>query len=319
MIFMCAIIKKIFSKESYNFLYWLFNKPFGIIAIRSFTFQRGGIIKHFNLGDDLNFYLLRELSGKKVINYNDMRKFKLKIKHYTCIGSIFEGWVDTSSIIWGTGSMYGGTKNIIHPKEVCAVRGPLTRQLLIERGISCPEIYGDPALLLPIVYCPPKTKKYRIGLIPHYIDYDLDNVKSFCEKNGNSICLIPMQDYTNWKSVVDDICSCDFIISSSLHGMILSDAYNVPNVWIQLSDNITGGYFKFHDYFASVGRSEKTPLDFRNKDININDIKEKLKDYQLIHIDLSKLIDSCPFICNKRKRALKNKYRLMHGLATRDV
>lgn len=49
----------------------------------------------------------------------------------------------------------------------------MTRAFLQERGIDAPSIYGDPALLLPVVF--PKlrekiTKRRRHVFIPNYND-----------------------------------------------------------------------------------------------------------------------------------------------------
>ena len=74
------------------------------------------------------------------------------------------------SIVWGTGCIAPGRIGQT-PKKIYAVRGPLTKKELDKRGISCPEIYGDPALLFPQIYNPKIEKKYKLGIIPHYIDY----------------------------------------------------------------------------------------------------------------------------------------------------
>lgn len=47
--------------------------------------------------------------------------------------------------IWGTG-INGKVSEDLHKFEkldVRAVRGPLTRNYLISKGINCPEVYGD--------------------------------------------------------------------------------------------------------------------------------------------------------------------------------
>lgn len=43
---------------------------------------------HRNLGDELNYYLIKELTGKRIYNYFNMRF--LKIRNYCCIGSIVD-------------------------------------------------------------------------------------------------------------------------------------------------------------------------------------------------------------------------------------
>jgi len=41
---------------------------------------------------------------------------------------------------------------------------------------------------------------------------------------------------------------------------INSDAYKIPNKWIQYEDTIRGNNTKFYDYFESVKREDKTFL-----------------------------------------------------------
>ena len=56
-----------------------------------------------------------------------------------------------------------------------------------------------------------------------------------------------------WTKVVDYICSCKIILSSSLHGLIISDAYKIPNIWLN-EYSLNEGTFKFKDYFQSQNR-----------------------------------------------------------------
>ena len=56
-----------------------------------------------------------------------------------------------------------------------------------------------------------------------------------------------------WERVLEHICSCRAVVSSSLHGLVCADAYGIPNVWLD-EFALEEGHFKFRDYFASQGR-----------------------------------------------------------------
>lgn len=59
-----------------------------------------------------------------------------------------------------------------HDRILYAVRGRYSAEKLHSEGFEYCDVWGDPALLLPIVY-PAKqiTKKYTLGIIPHLKDY----------------------------------------------------------------------------------------------------------------------------------------------------
>ena len=97
--------------------------------------------------------------------------------------------------------------------------------------------------------------------------------------------------------MIDKICSCRYIISSSLHGLILSDAYGIPNLWIRISDRVKGGDCKFLDYFSGVNR--KTNCAFvMDEDTDLPDIMKAIEDYEDIDYDVIPLLKSCPFNLN---------------------
>ncbi len=67
------------------------------------------------------------------------------------IGSILH-FARTGDTLWGCGAALGKVadeQHVFDSLDVRATRGPLTRDYLLSRGIDAPEVYGDPALLLP--------------------------------------------------------------------------------------------------------------------------------------------------------------------------
>ncbi len=241
-----------------------------------------------NLGDIISPLIASHFSPKKVIRIS---KNKCKrVEHYFMIGSILQRSTK-NSIIWGSGFISESSVCKEVPKKVLAVRGPLTRKKLLDQGIACPKIYGDPALLLPEVYPITNQKsKYKLGIIPHFLDKNDAGLKKFA--NNLDIKIIDIQNKNPLK-VVDDMLQCEKIISSSLHGIIISDAYQIPSVWTQFSKPIGDDNFKFLDYFASVGRKDRSPFIF-NEFVDLDDILNVFEDYE-IEINLEDLKNSFPF------------------------
>lgn len=108
-----------------------------------------------NIGDDLNIPLLSAITGKFIIPLQWSIHSSYR-KCYSVIGSIIPWWINGNTYVWGSGIKSADTVFYHRPRKVYAVRGPLTRQSLMDDGIECPDVYGDPALLAPLVYCPQK-------------------------------------------------------------------------------------------------------------------------------------------------------------------
>lgn len=238
-----------------------------------------------NFGDILNPILIHNLSNKNIL-WIDPELYQYK--NYFTIGSILDK-VNQYSIVWGTGFISQESKCNEKPLKVCAVRGPLTRQRLLELEIDCPEIYGDPALLLPYIYTPKTEKKYKLGIIPHYVDKNNLWLKQI--KNPDVLILDIQRDSPF--DFIDQLYSCEMIASSSLHGLIVADAYGIPSLWLEFSNKVVGKGFKFLDYFLSVGRADTEPFVIK-EDSSLDEIMNSFTYYD-IEIDLSKLLDACPF------------------------
>lgn len=268
--------------------YWRdFIHPKGHIYVHySMPFRHTG---NYNWGDDVNKYLLELISGKKVI---PTWCFPPQDEYYLCIGSILQWFGDPRAIVWGSGLRE--PLKVKPCKKFFAVRGPLTRKELIKQGYDCPEVYGDPVLLFPRYYNPLIKKKYKIGIIPHFSEQELPFVKELIIKEG--LHLIDIAHYGKYTNFIDEVLRCDYVLSSSLHGCIVADAYNVPNLWCQLSDYVAeSDGFKFKDYYQSVGKDFVKPFDVRQVDkfSEMPSIVDKL--WTENKIDLDKLLASCPF------------------------
>jgi len=237
-----------------------------------------------NWGDSINLYLLSKLSKKEVVACGPEKR-----QHVLAVGSILR-MANHNSIVWGSGfiSKKGNIK--YKPLKVCAVRGPLTRELLLNHKIETPEIYGDPALLMPRFYFPKVDKKYALGIVPHYRDKNSLLVKEL-EANGVKVLDIGKDD----EAFIDELLECEHIISSSLHGLIASDAYGIPSHWITLSDKLTGGGFKFHDYYSSIKHPIYKPTpESKLSAMSLDDII-RLCTLKKVDLDLDALVSAFPF------------------------
>ncbi|WP_217938965.1 polysaccharide pyruvyl transferase family protein [Duncaniella muris] len=265
------------------------------IVINGIFKPHGLNLMNENWGDDINIILPTLISGKTVIPYNLLFPW-IKGKtlvNYMCIGSIINWLTTQNSVIWGSGAINADYPLLAKPQKVLAVRGPMTRDFLLSQGINCPKVYGDPALLLPKYYNPNFKEKYRIGLIPHVSERDHEIIQQLAI--NKEIKIIDLRNYNNdWRNIIDQINQCEMIVSSSLHGLIIAEAYNIPNVWIRLSNKIIGGEFKYHDFFKSIGQDREA---MQKSEIKINRIEAQILKWRKKKIDLTQqLMDYCPFI-----------------------
>jgi len=253
-------------------------------------------IRHRNWGDDLNYYFIRHITARPVVMYHNFKIAQyLRLTNYLCIGTLLDAvkYSNSQTVVWGTG-VSGQERKFIVPKEIKSVRGIKTQDFLTNHHIECPMSFGDPASLLPLFYKPKQLeKRYHLGIIPHVIDQQYPLIRQMCA-NSDDILIIDLHHYTHWTDVIDQICSCDAIASSSLHGLIVSDAYAIPNCWIELSGKISGGYFKFYDYASSVARNLKEPYLMTSLE-DLAQIKKICSNWQQPKIDVESIITSCPF------------------------
>lgn len=202
-----------------------------------------------NFGDYISLKLVERIVGAPVKTFQ--RKPSNNPKKLLALGSILS-FADDGDVIWGTGlngKLPDKSSYRFRYLDVRAVRGPITRAFLQEKfSISVPEIYGDPALLFPYLF--PEFKKsgeplYDYIVIPHYTE----------------LALFPKHLYSNvvyptdpWDQVIRAILQSRFVISSSLHGIIIAEAYGIPARMLRVTD--TEPLLKYTDYYKGSGRKK---------------------------------------------------------------
>ena len=116
---------------------------------------------------------------------------------------------------------------------------------------------GDPGILASLIVDPPTVKDSAVGLVLHHVDWAAfrrDAVPaSWTLINPNA----PVDE------VIKSIASCELIVSSSLHGLITADAFQIPGIWAQTQAALYGGTdFKFHDYATARGSAFNEPVPY---------------------------------------------------------
>jgi hypothetical protein len=241
-----------------------------------------------NFGDWVGPYLFLRLTGREP--YFRLPDGLSRSTVYFTAGSIL-GLVESNCIVWGSGIIAHGQR-FPRPWRTHAVRGPYTRRAFLDQGYECPEVYGDPAILLPRVYDGSRQKTHELGVIPHFRDYP--EVAAWY-RDDPAIKIIDVRHAL--EKVVDDITACRATVSSSLHGVIVSHAYGIPSAWVRFSDRLGGDGVKFLDYFASAGVADAAAVDVRQR---IDGTRLREMALAAVQPRLEPLMDpllrACPFV-----------------------
>jgi pyruvyltransferase len=206
--------------------------------------------------------LIRTHWGRGLNNFGDCLS-PLILKHYgftpvyaqvkdsdiILAGTILQ-WIqkDYKGIILGSGA---DNVKLTFPKaKILAVRGKLTKSNI--QNYNGDLILGDPGLIMNFVLPNHIKKRNEIGIIPHFVDQNCDIVHLWEEKFGDRCKIINVLHPV--KKVINEIKACNYILSSSLHGLVIADAFSIPNArFVNRKTMPTRFYdYKFHDYYSSI-------------------------------------------------------------------
>jgi hypothetical protein len=209
-----------------------------------------------NFGDTAGPWLVQHMTGRPVVN---SRWIEPQRPSLFTVGSVVGHLQLPGHHLWGSGVIEPlPTKKVAQisankPAAIHAVRGALSRRELMEKlGWEVPEVYGDPALLLPRYLTPYRSAKMagKVAVVPHY-----SHRKLFSDVSDSRIRLVDARD--GLERVVSQIAYASHCVSTSLHGVIVAQAFGVPWTWLRIGDKpLHGDAFKFEDFFTTLDREE---------------------------------------------------------------
>lgn len=203
-----------------------------------------------NFGDAINPLVVGHVSGREVVHAGPKKAdmFAIGSMMQVVKRALKEGRKNAEPLcVWGTGLLHPVFGHDFMAKvEVALVRGPMTAALLKLKA----KRFGDPGLLINEVQPFEGAQQDRIGIVPHYTLIEDAGLLSFVASDPAYVLIDPRDDAAQ---VCLQIASCAHVFASSLHGLIVADAYGVPNTWF---DPVGQSWLKYLDYAASVGRRD---------------------------------------------------------------
>ncbi|WP_311029720.1 polysaccharide pyruvyl transferase family protein [Mesorhizobium koreense] len=197
-----------------------------------------------NFGDYLSSVIVTKMAADADCFLGEERPTPIRL---LAVGSILH-FARDGDVIWGSGvnGKVPVERHTFSQLDIRAVRGPLTRDFLLQRGIEAPEIFGDPAILiaelLPSRFPRLAGQADPVAFVP--------NLHDLPAMEGWENVVSPLDP---WWSVVRRISRARHVISTSLHGLVVADAFGVPCTYLRLSEE--ENLFKYEDYILGVGRS----------------------------------------------------------------
>src|SRR4051812_35852113 len=118
-----------------------------------------------NAGDVASKVIVESFSGHKA---HIVGEGICGLPNLIAIGSIVH-WADDKSWLWGCGLIGASVPLPCRPYKVIAVRGHLSRDRLLQDGLTVPSLVGDPGVFVSDVFTRAPVA-HDLGFVPHYVD-----------------------------------------------------------------------------------------------------------------------------------------------------
>jgi len=236
-----------------------------------------------NVGDALSAIIVGAMANLTV-RHADLDAPSVRM---AAVGTIGHGMRNGVVHFWGSGLderinvLARGTPYTLPPDtafRVHAMRGPFSAGALRRYGVAAPKVYGDPVYFLPrLMPMDHVDKTFELGVVLHLTELDrpapegrpkAEYARYAISPNLKaSVRLITMYAEDSLEAIeakVQEICSCKAVLSTSLHGVVIADAYGIPATWfnyhrdglhwLDAMDEDEPIDHRFRDLYAGVGR-----------------------------------------------------------------
>lgn len=170
---------------------------------------------------------------------------------------------DWSGVVWGSGLIRDITRELPSAR-VIALRGTMTAARINRPDV---QVLGDPGLLVSRCVERPAVV-WDLGIVPHHT-HAHDPLFVALDRDGAGVKIIDVQ--RGPETVAREIATCRTVLTSSLHGLVVADAFGIPAVWTLREPLVSGGSFKFHDYETVVSPQESRFMEL-NGELSVDDI-----------------------------------------------
>lgn len=219
-----------------------------------------------NAGDLLNKDLVEKLSGRPVVcskvHNADMMaiggalvgvQYGKTLSRRICQRLLRLIYGRKPLYVWGSGFFRDDNDRPMSRDhlKICALRGARTQERLQKlTGKHYDVPLADAGLLANLFVEGTPEKEYEVGIIPHFSQKAEPRFQQLKQSFPSALIIDIQQEPA---VVINQIARCRYILSSSLHGLIFADGLGIPNLHILGSKALTGGNFKFEDYYSCYG------------------------------------------------------------------
>lgn len=234
-------------------------------------------VRNNNFGDVLTPQIVRHLAGRDPV----WVELNAPVEHFFVVGSTLH-LATARTIVWGTGIIRWENETSPDPSaKVAMTRGPLSYSFAAAHGLKCPAVWGDPVAFVREIYPPAQTKAGKWCFVPHFREAEI-------QIEGVTVL--------STSTPPDEFCrvltSHEYVLSSSLHGLVAAHAYGLKAAWVKLSDKPVGDDTKYRDYLLS---QDLNPEPLRLEKLDYATIERQTNRLAAADPDLDAMRRLCPF------------------------